>query len=337
MFQFNNGQGGRGIWKPRLWLALAGLAAALIATAPARAEWPERPIDLIVPFPAGSSPDLLARIVSEPLSKALGQPIIVQNKPGAGGNIGTRLAAEAKPDGYTVLFTINGPLTTAPTLYRKTLGYDPFNDLAPVTLVATSPNVLVVPRDLGIKTVEQFVKLAKERPGALNYGSVGPGSASQLAMEMFKGQAGLDIAHIPYPGFPQVISAIISGDIQSSFMVPAIAMPQARNGKATVLAVTSLQRAETLPDIPTMAEQGYPGFEAISWDAILVPAGTPSTVIERLNSELARIISSDKVRQQMAVQYFTPAPSSPEQLTDRMRDEKARWDAVIKKLNLSLD
>ncbi|ARP92135.1 ABC transporter substrate-binding protein [Bordetella genomosp. 9] len=337
MFQFNNGQGGRGIWKPRLWLALAGLAAALIATAPARAEWPERPIDLIVPFPAGSSPDLLARIVSEPLSKALGQPIIVQNKPGAGGNIGTRLAAEAKPDGYTVLFTINGPLTTAPTLYRKTLGYDPFNDLAPVTLVATSPNVLVVPSDLGIKTVEQFVKLAKERPGALNYGSVGPGSASQLAMEMFKGQAGLDIAHIPYPGFPQVISAIISGDIQSSFMVPAIAMPQARNGKATVLAVTSLQRAETLPDIPTMAEQGYPGFEAISWDAILVPAGTPSTVIERLNSELARIISSDKVRQQMAVQYFTPAPSSPEQLTDRMRDEKARWDAVIKKLNLSLD
>ncbi|WP_420042465.1 Bug family tripartite tricarboxylate transporter substrate binding protein [Bordetella genomosp. 9] len=291
----------------------------------------------MVPFPAGSSPDLLARIVSEPLSKALGQPIIVQNKPGAGGNIGTRLAAEAKPDGYTVLFTINGPLTTAPTLYRKTLGYDPFNDLAPVTLVATSPNVLVVPRDLGIKTVEQFVKLAKERPGALNYGSVGPGSASQLAMEMFKGQAGLDIAHIPYPGFPQVISAIISGDIQSSFMVPAIAMPQARNGKATVLAVTSLQRAETLPDIPTMAEQGYPGFEAISWDAILVPAGTPSTVIERLNSELARIISSDKVRQQMAVQYFTPAPSSPEQLTDRMRDEKARWDAVIKKLNLSLD
>nr|WP_231934136.1 tripartite tricarboxylate transporter substrate binding protein [Bordetella bronchialis] len=304
---------------------------------PARAEWPERPIDLIVPFPAGSSPDLLARIVSEPLSQALGKPIIVQNKPGAGGNIGTRLAAEAKPDGYTMLFTINGPLTTAPTLYRKTLGYDPFTDLAPVTLVATSPNVLVVPSNLNIKTVAQFVKLAKDKPGALNYGSVGPGSASQLAMEMFKEQAGLDIAHIPYPGFPQVISAIISGDIQSSFMVPAIAMPQARNGKATVLAVTSLERADTLPDTPTMAEQGYPGFEAISWDAILVPAGTPSGIVERLNSELARIISSDKVREQMAVQYFTPAPSSPEQLTARMRDEKARWDAVIQKLNLSLD
>jgi tripartite-type tricarboxylate transporter receptor subunit TctC len=335
MFQFTPGRYRARM--PRLWLALASLVATVTMGAPAHAEWPERPIDLIVPFPAGSSPDLLARIVSEPLSQALGKPIIVENKPGAGGNIGTRIAAEAKPDGYTVLFTINGPLTTAPTLYHKTLGYDPFTDLAPVTLVATSPNVLVVPSSLNIKTLDQFVKLAKDRPGALNYGSVGPGSASQLAMEMFKGQAGLDIAHIPYAGFPQVISAIIAGDIQSSFMVPAIAMPQARNGKATVLAVTSLERADTLPDVPTMAEQGYPGFEAISWDAILVPAGTPSSIVERLNSELARIISSDKVREQMAVQYFTPAPSSPEQLTTRMRDEKSRWDAVIQKLNLSLD
>jgi tripartite-type tricarboxylate transporter receptor subunit TctC len=335
MFQFNRGR--RGIPTRRLFVAMAGLVLGLMAGAQARAEWPDRTIDMIVPFPAGSSPDLLARIVAEPLSKALGQPIIVQNKPGAGGNIGTRLATEAKPDGYTLLFTINGPLVTAPTLYRKTLGYDPFNDLAPVTLVATSPNVLVVPSDLGVKTMADFVQLAKARPGALNYGSVGPGSASQLAMEMFKSQAGLDIAHIPYPGFPQVISAIIAGDIQSSFMVPAIAMPQARNGKATILAVTSLKRADTLPDIPTMAEQGYPGFEAISWDAILVPAGTPSMIIERLNSELARIISSDKVRAQMAVQYFTPAPSSPDELTTRMRDEKARWDTVIQKLGLSLD
>jgi tripartite-type tricarboxylate transporter receptor subunit TctC len=335
MFQFNSGR--RGVRTPHRWLAVAGLAMAVAVGAPAHAEWPDHAIDMIVPFPAGSSPDLLARIVSEPLSQALGQPIIVQNKPGAGGNIGTRLAADSKPDGYTMLFTINGPLVTAPTLYRKTLGYDPFNDLAPVTLVATSPNVLVVPSNLGVTTVAQFVQLAKDRPGALNYGSVGPGSASQLAMEMFKSQAGLDIAHIPYPGFPQVITAIIAGDIQSSFMVPAIAMPQVRNGKATALAVTSLQRADTLPDIPTMAEQGYPDFEAISWDAILVPAGTPAGIIERLNSELARIISSDKVRQQMAVQYFTPAPSAPEQLTSRMRDEKTRWDAVIQKLNLSLE
>jgi tripartite-type tricarboxylate transporter receptor subunit TctC len=327
----------RGARLPRLWLALASLAVALsMSAAPAHAEWPDRPINLIVPFPPGSSPDLLARIVSEPLSKALGQAIVVENKPGAGGNIGTRLAAEAKPDGYTMLFTINGPLTTAPTLYRK-LGYNPFTDLAPVTLVATSPNVLVVPKDMNVKNLAQFVEVVRERPGALNYGSVGPGSASQLAMEMFKDRAKLDIAHIPYPGFPQVISAIIAGDIQASFMVPAIAMPQVLAGRVAVLAVTSPERADTLPDVPTMAEQGYPGFEAISWDAILVPAGTPSMIIERLNSELARIITSDKVRQQMAPTYFTPAPSSPEELTMRMRDEKARWDTVIQKLNLSLD
>jgi tripartite-type tricarboxylate transporter receptor subunit TctC len=321
----------------QLWLALLAAAATLGLGAHAHAEWPDHAINLIVPFPAGSSPDLLARMVSEPLSQALGQPIIVENKPGAGGNIGTRIAAQSKPDGYTVLFTINGPLVTAPTLYRKTLGYDPFNDLAPVTLVATSPNVLVVPSELNVKTLAQFVALAKDRPGALNYGSVGPGSASQLAMEMFKNKAGLDIAHIPYAGFPQVISAVIAGDIQSAFMVPAIAMPQTHQGKVQVLAVTSLEPTPTLPGVPTMAEQGYPDFEAISWDAVLVPAGTPSFIIERLNSELARIISSDKVRQLMGVQYFTPAPSSPEELTARMRDEKIRYDAVIQRLNLSLD
>jgi tripartite-type tricarboxylate transporter receptor subunit TctC len=319
----------------RASVALCTLAM-LAAGASARAEWPDHPINLIVPFPAGSSPDLLARMISDPLSQELGQPVIVENKPGAGGNIGTRMGAQAKPDGYTLLFTINGPLTTAPTLYKK-LGYDPFADLQPVTLVATSPNVLVVPGDLGVNSVAEFVKLAKEKPGALNYGSVGPGSASQLAMEMFKSQAGLDIAHIPYAGFPQVISAVISGDVQSSFMVPAIAMPQARQGKVKVLAVTSLQPTDILPGIPTMAESGYPGFEAISWDAILVPAGTPMGIVERLNSELARIISSEKVRQLMATQYFTPQPSSPDQLTTLMRDEKARWDAVIAKLSLSLD
>jgi tripartite-type tricarboxylate transporter receptor subunit TctC len=321
----------------QIWLGLAAAAFTLLSAPQARAEWPEHPLNLIVPFPAGSSPDLLARMVSDPLSQALGQAVIVENKPGAGGNIGTRMAALSKPDGYTMLFTINGPLVTAPTLYKKTLGYDPFNDLAPVTLVATSPNVLTVPGDLNINSLAQFVQVARERPGALNYGSVGPGSASQLAMEMFKSQAGLDIAHIPYAGFPQVISAIIGGDVQAGFMVPAIAMPQTRDGKVKVLAVTSLKPTDTLPGVPTMAEQGFPGFEAISWDAILVPAGTPSLVIERLNSELARIISSDKVRQQMALQYFTPAPSSPAELTTRMREEKARWDAVIQMLNLSLD
>ena len=319
----------------RLGIAFTALAMAAAAHAQS---WPQRPIRIVVPFAAGSSPDILARTISEPLAQALGQPIVIDNKPGAGGNIGTRIVTQAKPDGYTLLYTINGPLVTAPTLYKKTLGYDPLNDLAPVTLVGTSPNVLAVPGNLkNVNNVQDFVKMVKEHGSSLNYGSVGPGSSAHLAMEMFKERAGIDMAHIPYAGFPQVISAIIGGDIQAGFMVPAIAMPQTRDGKVKVLAVTSLQPSDTLPGIPTMAAQGYPDFEAISWNAILAPAETPMPIIDRLNSELTRIINSDTVRKQMALQYFTPAPSTPEALTVRIQDEKARWDQVIQKLNLSLD
>ncbi|AUL45752.1 ABC transporter substrate-binding protein [Bordetella trematum] len=313
-----------------------GLVSALLPLA-AQAAWPERPIHLVVPYPPGSSPDLLARTIAEPLSQALKQAVVIDNKPGAGGNIGTRQVTQAKPDGYTLLYTINGPLVTAPTLYKRTLGYDPLTDLAPITLVATSPNVLTVTPSLGVKNVQEFVELARKRAGALNYGSVGPGSSAHLAMEMFKEDAGIDLTQIPYPGFPQVITAIIGGDVQAGFMVPAIAMPQVRDGRAQALAVTSLEPSPALPGIPTMASQGYPGFESISWNAMLAPAGTPAPIIERLNQELARIINSDEVRKQMAQQYFTPAPSTPQELTARMREEKARWDAVIERLQLSLD
>lgn len=313
-----------------------GLVSALLPLA-AQAAWPERPIHLVVPYPPGSSPDLLARTIAEPLSQALKQAVVIDNKPGAGGNIGTRQVTQAKPDGYTLLYTINGPLVTAPTLYKRTLGYDPLTDLAPITLVATSPNVLTVTPSLGVKNVQEFVELARKRAGALNYGSVGPGSSAHLAMEMFKEDAGIDLTQIPYPGFPQVITAIIGGDVQAGFMVPAIAMPQVRDGRAQALAVISLEPSPALPGIPTMASQGYPGFESISWNAILAPAGTPAPIIERLNQELARIINSDEVRKQMAQQYFTPAPSTPQGLTARMREEKARWDAVIERLQLSMD
>ncbi|CAM4289236.1 ABC transporter substrate-binding protein [Bordetella tumbae] len=312
------------------------LIAAVLPTS-AMAAWPERPIHMVVPFPPGSSPDLLARTISEPLSQALGQPIVIDNKPGAGGNIGTRMVAKAAPDGYTLVYTINGPMVTAPELYKKTLGYDPLKDLQPITLVATSPNVLTVPGTLPVENVADFVKLARERKGALNYGSVGPGSSAHLAMEMFKSEADIDLVQIPYSGFPQVISAIIAGDVQAGFMVPAIAMPQVQSGKVKALAITSLQPSESLAGIPTMDKQGYPGFEAISWNAIFAPAGTPAPIVERLNKELAQIINSDAVRKQLAQQYFTPAPSSPAELTDRIQKDQARWNAVIKRLGLSLD
>nr|WP_253281314.1 tripartite tricarboxylate transporter substrate binding protein [Cupriavidus sp. HPC(L)] len=317
----------------RRWLgALAACGGALAlprSLLAADKDWPARPIRMVVPFPPGSSPDLIARLVSEPLAQALGQPVIIENRPGAGGNIGTGQVARAAPDGYTLLFTINGPLVTAPTLSRH-LPYDPVRQLAPVTLVATSPNVLVVDPRTGVRDLREFVALARARPGALNYGSVGNGSAAHLAMEQLKARAGISLEHIPYPGFPQIAAAMIAGQIQAAFMVPAIAMPQVNAGRLRVLAVTTSGRTSLLPSVPTVAESGYSGFEAISWQAVLAPAGTPAPIVDRLYRELVKIIGSDAVRAQMRAQYFMPAGTAPASLRQTMASEKARWDQVIR-------
>jgi tripartite-type tricarboxylate transporter receptor subunit TctC len=307
------------------------LAGAAVLAAPAWAQpWPTRPIKLLVPFPAGSSPDLIARAVAEPLAAALGQPVVVDNRPGAGGNVGTGVVAKAEPDGYTLLFTIQGPLVTAPLL-SKQLGYDPVKELAPVSLVATSPNVLVVDPKLGANTLADFVRIAqREKKGQLNYGSVGNGSAAHLAMELFKTRAGVDLLHVPYQGFPQVVNAILAGQVQAGFMVPGIAMGQIRAGKLKALGLTTLGRVGALSEMPTLAEQGYPGFEAISWQAVLAPARTPKPIIDRLSTELVRIIKSDEVRTRMLGQYFSAAGTAPDALASLMKSERENWAKVIK-------
>ncbi|AGW88697.1 MULTISPECIES: Bug family tripartite tricarboxylate transporter substrate binding protein [Cupriavidus] len=310
-------------------IALAAACAAGASASVLAQPWPARPIRMVVPFPPGSSPDLIARIVTEKLATALGQPVVVENRPGAGGNIGTGMVARATPDGYTLVFTINGPLVTAPTLSRN-LNYDPFRQLAPVTLVATSPNVLVVDARLPVHNLREFVALARSKPGELNYGSPGNGSASHLAMEQLKAMAGIELQHVPYPGFPQVTTAMVGGQVQAGFMVPAIAMPQVNAGKLRVLAVTTTGRTAVLPSVPTVAESGYPGFEAISWQAVLAPAGTPQPVIDRLYRELVAIIGSADVRDKMRAQYFVPAGTAPASLRQTMASEKARWDKVIR-------
>ena len=307
---------------------LAGTASLGVPCAQAQA-WPSRPIKLVVPFPPGSSPDLIARLVAEPLGAALGQTVIVDSKPGAGGNVGTGAVAKAQPDGYTLLFTIQGPLVTAPLLSTN-LGYDPVRELAPVTLVATSPNVLVIDPKLGASSLADFVRIAKERPGQLNYGSVGNGSAAHLAMELFKARAGLDIVHVPYQGFPQVVGAILAGQVQAGFMVPGIAIGQIRAAKLKALGVTTLGRSGALPEFPTFVEQGYAGFEAISWQAVLAPAATPRPIVERVARELIRIIKSDAVRAKMLGQYFSAAGTAPEALAGLMKSERERWAKVIK-------
>lgn len=322
----------------RLACGLALLAAFALPPASAQNTWPnEKPIHLIVPFPAGSSPDILARTLAVPLAQQLGQHIIVENKPGAGGNIGTRFVARAPADGYTLLYTINGPLVTAPTLYKKTLGYDPARDLAPITLVATSPNVLVVNAGFNGTNVADFVIQAKQHAGRWNFGSVGPGSASHLAMELFKKQAGVELTHIPYNGFPQVTTAVIAQDIQAAFMVPAIAMAQVKSGKVKALGVTSTRAIASLPGILPLSEQGFAEFEATSWNAILAPAGTPAAIIERLHKALAALLADDGIKNKFAAQYFSTVGSSPTALKQHIQNEKTRWDAVIDELKLSLD
>ncbi len=324
----------------RIVLALALLAFCASAFAqglPARSgEWPSRPIHMIVPYPAGSSPDLIARMLNDKLGAALGQPVIVENRPGAGGNLGTNLAAKAPPDGYTICLSIGGPLAVNTVLYSK-LEYDPFKDLAPITLVAFSPNVLVVDPKLGVNSLKEFIALAKSQPGKLNYGSVGSGTASHLTMEMLKGLAGIDIVHVPYPGSPQVNTAILSGQIAGGFVVPATAMPLVQSGRLKAIAVTTVTRTQVLPDVPTVAEAGFPRFQAIAWQGIVAPAGTPRPIIERLYRELSRILKSEEVHKRMLAVYFQAVGGSPQELSTLMHEEVERWGAIIKRTGARAD
>ncbi len=324
----------------RLTLSALGLAATLLA-APVWAQqadtWPSRPIHMVVPFPPGSSPDTLARMIADPLSEKLGQTIVIENKPGAGGNIGTRQVAQAKPDGYTILLTINGPIVTAPSLYKNTLGYDPDKDLQVISMVGTSPNVLVVPADAPADNVQQFVERAREKPGALNYGTVGPGSSAHLGMAMLEQEAGISLLQVPYSGFPQVITSIVAGDVHAGFMVPGVAMPQVKAGKVKVLGITSLEESPVLPGLPTVASQGFPGFESISWDALFVPAGTPDDIVQKLNKNVLEVLALPKVQEQMATLYFTAAPTTPDEAREMIRKEKEKLTALIQKLGITLD
>jgi tripartite-type tricarboxylate transporter receptor subunit TctC len=327
----------------RRWIApfalLLGMSVqgAAIAQGPADAgHWPAKPVHMIVPFPAGSSPDLIARMLNDKLGAALGQPVIVENRPGAGGNIGTALVAAAAPDGQTIGLSIGGPLAVNKVLYAK-LNYDPFVDLAPITLVASSPNVLVVDAKLGVESLRELIELAKAKPGSLNYGSVGNGSASHLTMELLKSLAGVDIVHVPYPGSPQVNSAIAGGQIAAAFVVPGTAMPLVQAGRLKAIAVTSARRSPVLPQLPTIAEAGFPGFQSTAWLGMVAPAKTPAPVIDRLANELSRIIRSDETEKRMQAIYFQAIGSTPAELAAFMREEVERWGKVIKQTGAKVD
>ena len=284
---------------------------------------------MIVPFPPGSSPDLVARMINDRLGAALGQPVVIENKPGAGGMVGTGQVAKAAPDGYTFGVSIPGPLAVN-TVLMKNMEYDPFRELAPVTVVAASPNVLVVDAKLGANTLGEFIALAKSQPGKLNFGSVGNGSASHLTMELLKQRAGIELVHVPYPGSPQVNTAILNGQIAGGFVVPATAMPLVHAGRLKALGATTTTRSVVLPDVPTVAEQGFPGFESTAWVAMVAPAKTAPRIVNRVAEESVKIIRSEDVRQQLIRIYFQAVGTAPEALRILMREEADRWGKVIK-------
>ena len=316
-------------------LFIAMVLALASAAGMAAETWPAKAVHVIVPYPPGSSPDLVARMLTDKLAQALGQPVVVENKPGAGGNIGTGMVAKAEPDGYTIGLSIPGPVAVNTVLFKK-MEYDPFTELTPITLVALSPNVLIVNPSLGVNTVKEFIEYAKARPGKFNYGSVGNGSASHLTMELLKMQTGIDVLHVPYPGSPQVNTAILANQIQAGFVVPGTAMPLVQSGRVKALAVTSLTKSPVLPDLPTIAE-AIPGFESSAWIGMVAPAKTPKAIIDRLNHELVAIIQSADVREKMLRIYFQAIGTPPDALAGLMRSERDRWAKVIKQSGASAD
>jgi tripartite-type tricarboxylate transporter receptor subunit TctC len=300
--------------------------------------WPSRPIRLVVAAPAGSSLDVIARAVGDRIKDPLGQPIVVENRPAAGGTQATDAVAKSAPDGYTLLLSFNGPLAFAPYLYPK-LPYDPQKDLTPVVLTTVQPNLLAVATDLPVTSVKELVAWMKPRPGKLNYASVGNGSSSHLTMEYLKLLTGTFALHIPFNGAPPAVLSVLSGDTQALTTVPTVIMPQVKAGKMRALAVTGKTRYALLPEVPTVAESGVKeldGFEAIAWNGILVPAGTPREVVARLNAEINKAFTEPAVRQRLTGGGLVPAGGTPDSFGKLMADEAAKWAPIIKRTGARL-
>ncbi len=315
--------------------ALAALAGT--APGPGHAQgYPSRPIRLVVPFPPGGSLDVVARAIGQRLTAAWGQPVVIDNRPGAGGNIGADLVAKSAPDGYTIL---EGALSTHAvnvSLYSK-LPYDPIRDFAPITLVATTPNVLVVNSAFPVNSVPELIAYAKAHPGALSFGSGSNGSAGHLAGELFKAEAGVDMVHVPYKGAAPALQALLAGDTQLMFDNLANSMPQLKAGKLKALAVTTAKRSALAPDLPTLAESGLPGFDIYTWWGFMAPAGTAPEVIAKWNAEVTRILGTPEMKAFFAQQGAEPAPTSPDQFAALIRSEIPKYARIIKASGAKVD
>ena len=314
-----------------LFVVLAMTAADALAQ-----PYPSKPIRLVVPFPAGGTTDILAREVGQRLALSLGQPVVIDNRPGAAGNIGSEHVAKSAPDGYTLLMATVGTHAINPNLYAR-MPYDHVKDFVPVVLVAGVPNVLEVTPSLPVNSVADLIKLAKEKPGKINFASSGSGTSIHLSGELFKTMAGVDMTHVPYKGSAMAITDLIGGQVQVMFDNLPSSLPQIKAGKLRAIAVTSAQRAPALPDVPTIAESGLPGFEATSWFGLVAPAGTPSSIVGRINADVNQWLQSPEAKEKLLAQGAVAAGGSPEQFAAYIHTETEKWARVVKASGAKVD
>lgn len=322
----------------RLHLLAVAFAAGLstLATSAWADSYPSKPVRMIVGFPPGGPNDIVARVVSEKLEGWLGQPVIVDNRPGAGGNIGTEITARAEPDGYTLLMGSTGPQAINPAVYPR-LSFDVLRDLAPVSLVAQVPSVLVVNPQVPARTVSELISFGKQQPGGLRYGSGGYGTTLHLSGELFKSLAGIEMLHVPYKGTAPAISDLAGGQTHVMFAALPSVMPLVRAGKLRVIAVTTRERSQALPDVPTIAESGLPGYEMAPWFGVFATAGTPKPVINRLSQAIHKVVAMPAVKEALEKQGAEPITNNPEEFSALLRTEIAKWSKIVKEANITIN
>jgi tripartite-type tricarboxylate transporter receptor subunit TctC len=314
---------------------VAALLLFLASTLAGAQDWPSRPVRLILPFPPGGGTDILGRLIAERLSASLGQPVVTENRGGAGGNVGAEAAARSAPDGYTIVL-VAPSLAISPTLYSK-INYDPVKDFAPVSLVATVPNVMITQPSLLAQNLQEFITYARDRPGALNFGSGGAGTSNHLAGELFNIVAGTKLVHVPYKGVNLAMQDVLAGNVHLVFIGIPAAAPHIKAGKLRALALVAPQRSGALPDVPTVAEAGLRDFEVTTWYGILAPAGTPRSIVGRLNAELVKIMHSAELKEKLAATGTEPLTSTPEEFAAYIKREIAKWGDVIRKSGAKAD
>lgn len=316
-------------------LATFVLGLGLAAGAAAQ-NWPSKPVRVMVPAPAGSSLDVIVRTLGDKLKDRWGQPVVVDNKPGAGGMLGMDVVAKAAPDGQTLGIGFNGPIAFGPYMYKK-MPYSPAKDLVPIVLTTSQPNVLAVQAGNPARTLPEFVAWAKQQKGKVNYGSVGNGSSSHLTMELFLAVAGIEAVHVPYNGSPPAGTSLAAGETQALFTVAPALMPLIQGGRVRLIAATSTHRVETMKDLPTVAESGYPGFEALAWNGLFTAAGTPAAVVNRINADVNAVLKDPAVRDALARQGLIAGGGSPADFAAFIDAEGRKWGAIIKKNGITID